>query len=75
MQTVSLLVPDGRIHRIIFGVCLKRQSNIFNIALDLVYTYSGGSKVCTNCLIYDSANGKRIINDAMVRRVIGVELA
>jgi general secretion pathway protein A len=48
-------------------------------AIDDIYRYSSGSarlinKVCTHCLIYGSQNGKRIIDDHMVKRVIEGEL-
>lgn len=48
-------------------------------ALDVIYTFSSGSarlvnKVCTNSLIYGAINQKRIIDDHMVKHVIGGEL-
>lgn len=49
-------------------------------ALEMIYRYSGGSarlvnKVCTSTLIYGCQNGKRIIDDHMVRLVISGELS
>jgi len=46
----------------------------------MIYRYSGGSarlvnKVCTSTLIYGCQNGKRIIDDHMVRLVISGELS
>jgi general secretion pathway protein A len=48
-------------------------------AVDDIYRFSSGSarlinKVCTHCLMYGSQNGKRIIDDHMVKRVIEGEL-
>ena len=44
-------------------------------AIEMVYRYSGGSarlinKVCTSSLIYGCQNGKRIIDDHMIKLVI-----
>jgi type II secretory pathway predicted ATPase ExeA len=49
-------------------------------AVDDIYRFSRGSarlinKVCTHCLMYGSQNGKRIIDDHMVKRVIECELS
>jgi general secretion pathway protein A len=49
-------------------------------AIDEIFRYSGGAarlvnKVCTHCLIYGSQNGKRIIDDHMVKLVIQGELS
>lgn len=49
-------------------------------AIDEVFRYSGGAarlvnKACTHCLIYGSLNGRRIIDDHMVKLVIQGELA
>ena len=49
-------------------------------AIEMVYRYSGGSarlinKVCTSSLIYGCQNGKRIIDDHMIKLVIEGELS
>ncbi|XEQ92191.1 IS481 family transposase ISChy3 [Sporomusa carbonis] len=49
-------------------------------AIDEIFRYSGGAarlvnKACTHCLIYGSQNGRRIIDDHMVKLVIQGELA
>lgn len=49
-------------------------------AIDEIYRYSGGAarlinKVCTHCLIYGAQNGKRIVDDHMVKLVIQGELS
>jgi len=49
-------------------------------ALDVVFQYSSGSarlinKLCTHCLLYGSQNGKRIIDDHIVKLVIQGELS
>ena len=48
-------------------------------ALDEIFKFSAGAarmvnKVCTHCLIYGAQNGKRIIDDHMVKLVIQGEL-
>jgi general secretion pathway protein A len=48
-------------------------------AVDEIYRFSSGSarlinKVCTHCLIYGAQNGRRIIDDHMVKLVIEGEL-
>lgn len=48
-------------------------------AIDEIYRYSSGAarlvnKACTHCLIYGSQNGRRIIDDHMVKLVIQGEL-
>lgn len=56
------------------------QNEIFSDgAIDSVFQYSSGSarlinKVCTHCLIYGAQNGRRIIDDHMVKIVIQGEL-
>ena len=49
-------------------------------AIDEVFRFSAGAarlvnKVCTHCLLYGSQNGRRIIDDHMVKLVIQGELA
>ena len=49
-------------------------------ALDQIFQYSSGSarlinKLCTHCLLYGSQNGKRIIDDHIVKLVIQGELS
>jgi len=49
-------------------------------AIDEIFRYSGGAarlvnKACTHCLLYGSQNGRRIIDDHMVKLVIQGELA
>ena len=49
-------------------------------ALDVVFHYSSGSarlinKLCTHCLLYGSQNGKKIIDDHIVKLVIQGELS
>lgn len=48
-------------------------------AVDEIYQFSSGTariinKVCTHCLLYGAQNGRRIIDDHMVKRVIQGEL-
>nr|WP_201261691.1 hypothetical protein [Moorella sp. Hama-1] len=48
-------------------------------ALDAIFQFTSGilrlvNKVCTHCLLYGSQNGRRIIDDHMVQRVIEGEL-
>ena len=48
-------------------------------AIDEIYRYSSGAarlvnKACTHCLLYGSQNGRRIIDDHMVKLVIKGEL-
>ena len=57
------------------------EQDIFSdVAIDEIYRFSGGSarminKVCTHCLIYGAQNGRRIIDDHMVKQVIHGELS
>jgi general secretion pathway protein A len=57
------------------------EHDIFSdVAIDEIYRFSGGSarminKVSTHCLIYGSQNGRRIIDDHMVKQVIQGELS
>jgi general secretion pathway protein A len=57
------------------------ERNIFSDgAVDEIYRFSSGAarlinKVCTHCLIYGAQNGRRIIDDHMVKLVIEGELA
>lgn len=49
-------------------------------AIDEIYRFSSGAarlinKVCTHCLLYGAQNGRRIIDDHMVKLVIQGELA
>jgi type II secretory pathway predicted ATPase ExeA len=49
-------------------------------AIDEIYRYSSGAarlvnKVCTHCMIYGAQNGRRIIDDHMVKLVIQGELS
>jgi len=49
-------------------------------ALDVIFHYSSGTarlinKVCTHCLLYGAQNGRRIIDDHMVKYVIQGELS
>jgi type II secretory pathway predicted ATPase ExeA len=48
-------------------------------AIDEIYKFSSGTsrlvnKVCTHCLLYGAQNGKRIVDDHMVKLVIQGEL-
>lgn len=48
-------------------------------AIEAIYSYSSGAarlvnKVCTHCLIYGAQNGRRIIDDHMVKLVIEGEM-
>jgi type II secretory pathway predicted ATPase ExeA len=48
-------------------------------AIDEVYSFSSGTarlinKVCTHCLLYGAQNGRRIIDDHIVKLVIQGEL-
>ena len=48
-------------------------------AVDEIFKFSSGTarlinKVCTHCLLYGAQNGKRIIDDHMVKLVIQGEL-
>jgi len=57
-----------------------REHEIFSDeAIEAIYRYSGGAarlinKVCTSSLIYGCQNGRRIIDDHMVKLVINGEL-
>ncbi|NMB34191.1 MAG: AAA family ATPase [Clostridium sp.] len=57
------------------------QNDIFSdAAIEEIYRFSSGAarlinKVCTQCLIYGAQNGKRIIDDHIVKRVIQGELS
>ncbi|HML25292.1 MAG TPA: AAA family ATPase [Methanomethylovorans sp.] len=49
-------------------------------ALDVIFHYSSGTarlinKVCTHCLLYGAQNGRRIVDDHMVKHVIQGELS
>lgn len=49
-------------------------------AVDKIYRFSSGAprlinKACSNCLIYGAQNGKRIVDDHMVKRVVEGELS
>ncbi len=49
-------------------------------AVDEIFRFSGGAarlvnKVCTHCLLYGAQNGRRIIDDHMVKLVVQGELA
>ncbi|KJS74344.1 MAG: general secretion pathway protein [Desulfotomaculum sp. BICA1-6] len=48
-------------------------------AIDEIFRYSSGAarlvnKVCTHCMLYGAQNGRRIIDDHMVKLVIQGEL-
>lgn len=57
------------------------QHDIFtDTAIDEIFKFSSGTarlvnKVCTHCLLYGSQNGKKIIDDHMVKLVIQGELS
>ncbi|PAF20021.1 AAA family ATPase, partial [Shouchella clausii] len=49
-------------------------------ALDEIHRFSGGAarlinKLCTHSLLYGSQNGRRIIDDHMIKQVIQGELS
>jgi type II secretory pathway predicted ATPase ExeA len=57
------------------------DNDIFsNGAVDEIYNFSGGAarlvnKACTHCLIYGAQNGRKIIDDHMVKLVVQGELS
>lgn len=57
------------------------EHDIFSdTALDAIFRYSSGTarlvnKVCTHCLLYGAQNGRRIIDEHMVKNVIQGELS
>jgi general secretion pathway protein A len=57
------------------------EQDIFSdAALDEIFRFSSGvprliNKVCTHCLLYGAQNGRRIIDDHMVKLVVQGELA
>jgi general secretion pathway protein A len=67
------------VHRHLYYAACDKE--IFSdAALDEIFKYSSGSarlinKLCTHCLLYGAQNGRRIIDDHMVKLVIQGELA
>jgi type II secretory pathway predicted ATPase ExeA len=61
--------------------CAGADHDIFSDgALDEIFRFSNGvprlvNKVCTHCLLYGAQNGRRIIDDHMVKLVIQGELS
>jgi general secretion pathway protein A len=86
-QRIDLQSKLYRMERAQVGAYVKRHlqyagtdRDIFSdAALDELYRISSGAarlvnKLCTHCLLYGSQNGKRIIDDHMVKRVAEGEL-
>ena len=86
-QRIDLQSKLYRIERAQVGTYVRRHlqyagtdKDIFSdAALDEIFKVSGGSvrlvnKLCTHCLLYGSQNGRRIIDDHMVKRVAEGEL-
>ncbi len=86
-QRIDLQCKLTHLDRAQVGEYMKRHldyggatQDIFSdSAIDEVFRFSGGSarlvnKVCTQCMIYGAQNGRRIIDDHMVKQVIQGEL-
>jgi len=86
-QRIDLQSKLYRIERAQVGAYVRRHlqyagtdKDIFSdAALDEIFKVSSGSvrlvnKLCTHCLLYGSQNGRRIIDDHMVKRVAEGEL-
>jgi len=86
-QRIDLQCKLTHLDRAQVGEYMKRHldysgatQDIFSdSAIDGVFHFSGGSarlvnKVCTQCLIYGAQNGRRIVDDHMVKLVIQGEL-
>jgi type II secretory pathway predicted ATPase ExeA len=87
-QRVDLQCRLPHLDRSQVGEYVKRHldyagagSDIFSEgAIDDIYRFSSGAprlvnKVCTHCLIYGAQNGRRIIDDHMVKLVVQGELS
>lgn len=87
-QRIDLVCRMGYYDRSQVGAYVKRhleyagtEHDIFSdAALDEIFRYSGGAarlvnKVCSHCLMYGAQNGRKIIDDHMVKLVIQGELA
>lgn len=87
-QRIDLICRMGYYDRSQVGAYVKRhleyagtEHDIFSdAALDEIFRYSGGAarlvnKVCTHCLLYGAQNGRKIIDDHMVKFVIQGELS
>jgi len=87
-QRIDLQCKLGYYDRSQAGEYVKRHleyagndNEIFSdAAVDEIYRFSSGSarlinKLCTHCLLYGAQNGKRIIDDHMVKLVIQGELS
>lgn len=86
-QRIDLQCKLSRFDRAQVGEYVKRhlayggvEHEIFSDgAIEEIYRFSSGAarlvnKVCTHCLLYGAQNGKRIIDDHMVKLVIQGEL-
>lgn len=86
-QRIDLQCKLAHLDRAQVGDYIKRhltyagaEQEIFSdAAVDEVYRFSSGAarvvnKVCTHCLLYGTQNGRRIIDDHMVKLVIDGEL-
>lgn len=86
-QRIDLQCRLAHLDRAQVGEYIKRHLNyagaeqeIFSdAAVDELYRFSSGAarvvnKVCTHCLLYGAQNGRRIIDDHMVKLVIDGEL-
>jgi general secretion pathway protein A len=86
-QRIDLQCKLSHLDRAQVGDYIKRHldyaggtQDIFSDgAVDEIYRFSSGAarlinKVCTHCLLFGAQNGRRIIDDHMVKRVIQGEL-
>lgn len=87
-QRIDLQLKLPRLDRAQVGEYIKRHlayagadHDIFSdSAVDEVFRFSSGTarlvnKVCTHCLLYGAQNGRRIIDDHMVKLVVQGELS
>ena len=87
-QRIDLQCKLGHYDRAQVGEYMKKHlayagadHDIFSdSAIDEIFRFSGGAarlvnKVCTHCLLYGAQNGRRIIDDHMVKLVIQGELS
>lgn len=86
LQRIDIQFQLGHLDRAQVGEYVSRhlryagvdQSIFSDGALDEIHCFSGGAasliKLCTHSLLYGSQNGRRIIDDHMIKQVIQGEL-
>jgi type II secretory pathway predicted ATPase ExeA len=81
-ETLSRLeyAAQRQLFAVVTGDCGTGNDIFSDGAVDEIYRFSSGAarlvnKVCIHCLIYGAQNGRRIIDDHMVKLVVQGELS